>query len=147
MNLAWYSLEMTKSKSIKIRLNLTLSSVDVAFENLYLKLLEIQTQFKNDPDLIALEQRKHLLRMLYFCSNNICPTNCVPTSQIKQQRADIKNVPLEPPTETHRNASTAQFTKQEPLSGNTTLVDKNSIDGVLLEDGSRKYGSLILKSK
>lgn len=142
---------MTKSNSIKVRLNLTLSSTDVAFENLYQNLLQIQTQFKNEPELMALEQRKHLLRMLYVCSNNRCSTKCVEASQITQQRADIKNVPLEPPNDAETaslNSETmSKLTAKQPTSESIALRDKNLCDGVLMGDGSRKYGNLILKKR
>lgn len=145
---------MTKSNSIKVRLNLTFSNADVAFESLYLELLEIQTQFINDHGLVAKEQRKHLLRMLYFCSTNkhACnPKKNFQTSQITQQRADIKNVPLEPPSDepnaSDHNETITKLAAQKPTSENRTLVDKNSIVGELLDDGSRKYGSLILKRR
>lgn len=109
-------------------------------------------QFKNEPELIALEQRKHLLRMLYVCSNNKCPTKCVSTSQITQQRADIKNVPLEPPNDKATASAplhneTIKQSIEESILTSTIVADEDSLKGVLLEDGSRKYGSLILKRR
>ena len=58
-----------KKTSTKLRFNKTFSQYDVAFERLYIELNEIKNKFKDDPDVIAKEQRKHLRRILYFYSN------------------------------------------------------------------------------
>lgn len=132
---------MSKPQSIKFRLNLSLSSSNVAFEKLFQELAAIENKYASDLAIATIEKRKHLTRILLVYSNsrNDQPSHLV-GDQISHFRSRSKTPEI---LSAHDSAPSSLPTTS--MQHNHDHTDEVLNDGVLKEDGSRQFGGLNLK--
>ncbi len=132
---------MSKPQSIKFRLNLSLSSSNVAFEKLFHELAAIENKYVTDSAIAAIEKRKHLTRILLAYSNSLIDQPPLLVSEQVSQFSRRSKTPevLSAPESAPQNSPTTS------LQQNHDHADEVPHDGVLKEDGSRQFGGLNLK--
>jgi hypothetical protein len=135
-----------KEDIIKIRFSLNLSPRHVAFENLYRELQAIAADSPGNAAKIAEEQRMHVVRVLLTHSNR----------SLFQPAAPIPAPTVSAPNPLHTQASNeysgaTQEANLQSLTSPMPLADGNPdvtpVGGLVMEDGSLKFGDLIIRSR
>ena len=140
---------MNKLPSIRIRFHFTFSNEDVAFERLHSEMAEIATAFKDDKNVAAIEQRKHLQRIFLAYSNGGFTQPVIGTGNRAPELAsqsDMKALSVLEAQDKNPVATTSSKAVVQIQSVQEEGFDPNGDYGVIKnhrrDDGSLKFGDL-----